>query len=252
MSKTYNKISAALLAAGMVVIPSCSKKGPDPAPVASSAAISSAAVPSETSADQGTGEKAPAPVFAYEGQLKVLAASKNIWYVEGDADMRYAITDLDMNGRYEITAAKKNHFAVYEVNADASGLDKVETPFEDGSSGPYIEEEYKLRMNKDGAYVYVARETDDSEASKTIYYYLLSLSNGKITSEMLATEIHEDNDVRYGDDEYNITKEEFKQRTDTGLPPVEHIQKVSWGDASAVAGMNDAKSLEAICFKLTK
>jgi len=42
MNKTYNKISAALLAAGMIVIPSCSKKGPEPAPVASSVATSAA------------------------------------------------------------------------------------------------------------------------------------------------------------------------------------------------------------------
>ena len=73
-----------------------------------------------------------------------------------------------------------------------------------------------------------------------------------LTSDMLATEIHEGEEVRYGDDEFNITKEEFKQKTDKGLPAVEYIQKVSWGDASAVSGMNDGKALQAICFKLTK
>lgn len=253
MNKTYNKISAALLAAGMIVIPSCSKKEPEPAPVASSVAASAAQTPVQTSAEQSTGETKPlAPVFAYEGQLDAIAASKASWYVEGDADMKYAITDLDMNGRYEITAAKKDHFAMYEVKADASGVEKIETPFEEGSQGPYIEDEYKLRMNKDGAYVYVARETDDSSSALTIYYYLVSLSNGKLTAEILATEIHENDEVRYGDDEYNITKDEFKQKTDTGLPAVEYIQKVSWGDASAVAGMNDGKAFEAICFKLAK
>lgn len=253
MNKTYNKISAALLAAGMIVIPSCSNKQPGPAPVSSSVATTSGQTPSETSAEQSTGETTlPSPVFAYEGQLSVIAASKSTWYAEGDADMKYAVTDLDMNGRYEITAAKKDSFTMYEVTADNSGLAKVETPFEAGSQGPYMEEEYKLRMNSDGVYVYVAREIDESISPIVKYYYLVSLSEGKIKADLLATETMEAEGPRYGDDEYDITKDEFKQKTDTGLPKVEHIQKVTWGDANSVAGMSDAKALEAICFKLTK
>ena len=253
MNKTYNKISAALLAAGMIVIPSCSKKEPEPAPASSSATSTAAQTPSETTAEQGNAETTlPAPVFAYEGQLAVIAASKGTWYVEGDASMKYAVTDLDMNGRYEITAAKKDSFTMYEVTADNSGIAKVETPFEAGSQGPYIEEEYKLRKNSDGAYVYVAREIDEEISPIVKYYYLVSLSEGKIKADLLATETMEAEGPRYGDDEYDITKDEFKQKTDTGLPKVEHIQKVTWGDSSAVAGMNDAKALEAICFKLTK
>ncbi|MCR4776296.1 MAG: hypothetical protein K5869_07955 [Saccharofermentans sp.] len=253
MNKTYNKISAVLLAAGMMVIPSCSKKGPGPATVTSSVAAATAQTPVETSAGESTsGTSALAPVFAYEGQLDAITAAKGTWYVEGDSDMKYAVTDLDMNGRYEITAAKKDHFAMYEVKADSSGIDKVEAPFEDGTQGPYIEAEYKLRMSKEGSYVYVARETDDTTSAVTTYYYLVSLSNGKIKADVIATEIKEDGNVRYGDDEYDITKEEFLQKTDTGLPSVEYVQKVAWGDAAAVSEMNDGKALQAICFKLTK
>ncbi len=263
MIKTYNKISAALLAAVMIVIPSCSKK--DPAPVSSSAApsvaSSDAKAPAETSAEQSTGETTlPAPVFAYEGQLEVIASSKATWYVEGDADMKYAITDLDMNGRYEITAAKKNlSFNVYEVTADNSGIAKVSTPFEAGSPGPYMEEEYKLRMNSNGEYLYVAREYEDTmnEGEVTIYYYVVSLLNGQLRANQVATEIRTTDEsgnvnIRYGDDEFEITADEFKKKTDTGLPAVEHILKVSWGDGRTVAGLNDAKALESICFKLTK
>jgi len=257
MSKTYNKISAVLLAAGMAVIPSCSKNGAQSVQVSSSAAATAMPQqsPAETSAGESNTGSVPAPVFAYEGQLGVIAASKGTWFVEGDADMKYAVTDLDMNGRYEITAAKKDHFAMYEVKADSSGLDKVSAPFEEGSTGPFIEEEYKLRLNKDGAYVYVAREADDTDSAgeTTTYYYIVSLSNGKITAEVIASEMKDaDGNIRYGDDEFQISKEDFVQKTDTGLPAVEHIQKAYWGEASAVAGMNDAKALEAICFKLTK
>ena len=251
MNKMIRTITAVLLCTGMLTVAACGQKE-EPAPTAPPTVAPSFATTSETPEASAAETSALAPVFAYEGQLDAIVAAKGTWYVEGDADMKYAVTDLDMNGRYEITAAKKDHFAMYEVKADASGVEKVATPFEDGSTGPYIEEEYKLRVNKDGAYVYVARETDDSASELTIYYYLVSLSNGKLTSDMLATEIHEGEEVRYGDDEFNITKEEFKQKTDKGLPAVEYIQKVSWGDASAVSGMNDGKALQAICFKLTK
>ena len=254
MKKTYSRISAVLLAAGMMVIPSCGKKSPEAAPVSSSAAVTAAA----SSYDAQNTEKTdpPAPVLANSAQLEVIVKSKSTWYVDGDADMRYAVTDLDMNGRYEITAAKKNQsFAMFEVTEDGTGIAKVDAPFEHGSSGPYMEEEYRLRVNKEGAYVYVAREFDEAGDSgeKTTYYYLVSLSNGKLTAELLASEmLGDDGNVRYGDDEFAISKEDFKQKTDTGLPPVEHVLTVAWGDGNAVAGMNDAKALEAICFRQTK
>ena len=254
MNKTYSRISAAMLAAGMLVIPSCSKK--EPAPASSQAAPTAAATtpaPSETHNTEET--TLPAPVFAYTGQLDAIVKAKITWFAEGDSEMRYAVTDLDMNGRYEITAAKKTSFAMYEVTEDGSGIAKVEAPFEQGSTGPYMEEEYKLRISKEGAYVYVAREADDTDSAgeTTTYYYLVSLYNGKITAEVIASEMKDsEGNVRYGDDEFQISKEDFKQKTDKGLPAVEHIQKVSWGSADAVSGMNDAKALEAICFKLTK
>ena len=266
MNRSLRTIAAVLLSLGMLVLPSCGKKEPvtspsvtSAAPAASSAASSAAPSASEPEKPSESGTL-PAPVFAYEGQLEVIAAAKSTWYVEGDGDMRYAITDLDMNGRYEITAAKKNKaFSIYEVTEDKSGVTKLKTPFEAGSPGPYMEEEYKLRMNSDGEYLYVAREYDDAlnDGEETIYYYVMSLANGVLRANQVATEIRvtdENGNVtsRYGDDEFETSAEDFKVKTDTGLPKIEHIQKVSWGDDNSVAGMNDAKSLEAICFKLTK
>lgn len=264
MNKTLRLTTAVLLALGMTVLPSCGKKEPESQPAASSGAATAAA--SSTAANPAPAESVPesetmpAPVFAYTGQLEVIAANKSTWYKDGDADMRYAITDLDMNGRYEITAAKKNQsFTVYEVTADNSSIAKVNTPFEEGSAGPYMEDEYCLRMNSDGEYLYVAREYEESmnEGEKTIYYYVVSLHNGQIRANNIATEIRKvdadgNESVRYGDDEFEISVEDFKAKTDKGLPAIQHKQKVSWGDGNAVAGMNDAKALEAICFKLTK
>lgn len=262
MKKAIKTITAVLLCTSMLAAGACGKKEPDASVTAAAASDTQAqtpAQPSETKAP-GSSEEPVAPVFAYTGQLEAIAKAKSTWFVEGDADIRYAITDLDMNGRYEITAAKKNKvFNVYEVNADGSGIDKVTTTFEQGAPGPYMEDEYDLRVNSDGEYLYVAREYDDTSVSDevTIYYYVMSLSNGKLRANQIATEIRTTDasgkvSSRYGDDEFEMTEDEFKQKTDTGLPKVEHIQKVKWGDADSVAGMNDAKALEAICFRLAK
>ena len=261
MKNRYNQLSAVLLAAGMAVIPSCGQKAPEPvSSTVTPAAATTAGTQIAPSVSPETEGSAPEPVFDYNGQLDVIAGAKNTWYVAGDSEMRYAITDLDMNGRYEITAAKKNQsFSIYEVNEDNSGITKVKTPFESGAPGPYIEEEFKLRMNSDGEYLYVAREYEDTmnEGETTIYYYVVSLTNGQLRANQIATEIRTvepdgKESVRYGDDEYEMTEAEFKATTDKNLPAIQHILKVSWGDGNAVAGMNDGKSLEHICFKLTK
>lgn len=262
MKNTYIRISAFMLAAGMVFIPSCSRKGPETSPVSSSVETTAnvATAPAETPPVQTTEGSQPEPVFASSEQLGVIIAAKNQWFVEGDAQMKYAITDLDMNGRYEITAAKKNsYFAMYEVNADKSGVTKVTTTFEAGTPGPYMEEEYNLRVNSDGEYLYVAREYEDSlnEGETTIYYYVLSLKDGHLRANQIATEIRNvdadgNENVRYGDDEYEMSEAEFKAKTDKDLPAIQYTQKVVWGDGNSVAGINDAKALEGICFKLTK
>lgn len=260
MKNAYIRISAVMLAAGFVFIPSCERKGPETSAVSSSTVTAATEVPVETSSEQPTEGTQPEPVTANSEQLEIILAAKSQWFVEGDAHMNYAVTDLDMNGRYEITAAKKNqYFAMFEVNADKSGVTRVTTSFEAGAPGPYIEDEYSLRMNSDGEYLYVAREYEDSlnEGETTIYYYVLSLKDGRLRANQIATEIRNvdedgNENVRYGDDEYEMSEAEFKAKTDTDLPAVQHIQKVAWGDGNSVSGMNDAKSLEGICFKLTK
>lgn len=259
-------MTAVLLCSGMLMASACGKKE-QPAPAVQSTAAPSAAASSEAPAASESEAGAPssseeplAPVLASSGQLDAIFKAKATWFVEGDSEMRYAITDLDVNGRYEITAAKKNKvFNMYEVNADGSGVDKVATTFEQGGPGPYMEDEYDLRINSNGEYLYVAREYDDTSVSDevTIYYYILSLSNGKLRANQIATEIRTTDasgktSSRYGDDEFEMSENEFREKTDTGLPKIEYKQKVSWGDGNAVAGMNDAKALEAICFRLVK
>lgn len=269
MNKTFRTMTAVLLCAGMLAASACSKKD-EPAPTTPPTAVPSAAAASEAPAASvaetsaasapASSEEPLAPVMAASGQLDAIFKAKATWYADGDAEMKYAITDLDMNGRYEITAAKKNKvFNVFEVKADGSGVDKVVTTFEAGAPGPYMEDEYDLRVNSNGEYLYVAREYDDTSVSDevTIYYYVLSLSNGKLRANQIATEIRTTDgsgnvSSRYGDDEFEMTEKEFKEKTDTSLPKVEYKQKVSWGDGKVVAGMNDAKALEAICFRLVK
>jgi hypothetical protein len=266
MNKKIRTMTAVMLCSAMLAASACSKKE-QPAPAVQTTAAPSAAASSEAPSASGSDASAPssseeplAPVMASSGQLDAIFKAKATWFVEGDAEMRYAITDLDMNGRYEITAAKKNKvFNVYEVNSDGSGIDKVTTTFEQGAPGPYMEDEYDLRINSNGEYLYVAREYDDAtvENEVTIYYYVMSLSNGKLRANQIATEIRTTDESgkvssRYGDEEFEMTEKEFREKTETGLPKIEYKQKVSWTDGNAVAGMNDAKALEAICFKLVK
>ena len=266
MNKTFRTIAAVLLCSGMLMASSCGKKE-QPAPAVQTTTAPSAAASSEAPTASESESIAPsesdeplAPVLASSGQLDAIFKAKATWFVEGDSEMKYAITDLDMNGRYEITAAKKNKvFMVYEVNADGSGIDKVTTTFEQDAPGPYMEDEYDLRINSNGEYLYVAREYDDTTVADevTIYYYVMSLSNGKLRANQIATEIRTTDasgktSSRYGDDEFEMSEKEFREKTDTGLPKIEYKQKVSWADGNAVAGMNDAKALEAICFRLVK
>ena len=261
MNRMIKTITSVLLCTCLYAVNACSRKAPDPVSVTTGTdAPELTNVPVSGKKIKDLSEEPHAAVSADQDQLEAIIAAKSIWYVEGDTDMLYAITDLDMNGRYEITAAKKNlAFNVYEVKDDGSGIDKVTTAFDDNTPGPYIEDEYVLRMNSDGEYLYVAREYDDSSNSDevTIYYYVMCLSYGNIRANQVATEIRTtdpsgDVSVRYGDEEYEMSADEFKEKTDTGLPNVGYIQRVAWGKASDVAGFGDAKALEAICFKLVK
>ena len=59
-------------------------------------------------------------------------------------------------------------------------------------------------------------------------------------------------EIENPDSSFSMTPEEFKNVTETSLPKITCKMTINWADGKTIAGMNDAKSLEAICFKLTK
>ncbi|MCR5340791.1 MAG: hypothetical protein K6E60_05525 [Saccharofermentans sp.] len=254
MNYTYKKISAALLAAGMIVIPSCSKKEPDNTTASSAVQTTTAASAGTETENPASSETSLAPVIADNEQLEIIFKNKAVWYEANEPERLYSITDLDMNGLYEITSSYKDTFFMYEVKADKSGVEMIDN--DSDYSCVSMDKEYALRMNKNGAYEFISREFDDLGAStgpSYVYYWRLSYSDRKLTGDLVATEIHEeDGRIWYGDDEFHMTPEEFKNVTETSLPKITCKMTINWADGKTIAGMNDAKSLEAICFKLTK
>ena len=192
MNKTIRMITAAILSLCMLAAASCSKKEPDNTPASSSAAQTTAAAttaPADTDAPASS-ETGPAPVIADNEQLEILFNAKNQWFSSGDPEQNYFITDLDMNGLYEVSVSN---------------------------------------------------------------YWKLSFSDGKLNGDIVATEIHEsDGKVRYGDDEYEMTKDEFDKVTNTSLPKVTYRMRLAKADGKALGELTSAKDLEKICFKIEK
>lgn len=257
MNKTIRMITAAILSLCMLAAASCSKKEPDNTPASSSAAQTTAAAttaPADTDAPASS-ETGPAPVIADNEQLEILFNAKKEWFSASDPELIYYITDLDMNGLYEISVSKMGEsLDMYEVKADKSGVEMVDNPFSSDSS-PEMDEVYELRLNSQGKYEYIAREYDDALGPESIYiyYWKLSFSDGKLDGDIVASEIHEsDGKVRYGDDEYEMTKDEFDKVTNTSLPKVTYRMRLAKADGKALGELTSAKDLEKICFKIEK
>ena len=258
MNKTIRMITAAILSLCMLSAASCSKKEPDNTPASSSAAQTTAAAttaPADTDAPDSS-ETGPAPVIADNEQLEILFNAKDHWFFSSDPEQTYYITDLDMNGLYEVSVSKKGQpLYMYEVKADKSGIEQVDIPFENESAGPEMDEVYELRLNSKGKYEFIAREYDDALGPESIYiyYWKLSFSDGKLNGDIVATEIHEsDGKVRYGDDEYEMTKDEFDKVTNTSLPKVTYRMRLAKADGKALGELTSAKDLEKICFRIEK
>ncbi len=131
-------------------------------------------------------------------QVQLIASLLDMWYVEaGSASLcRYAITDLDHNGRLEILTAKKNADASYtdykywEINETFDGLERLSADSPDGlgpniwvrpdDTAPLLSAYYDAQT---GYYYYVFRVQTGSFRESVL---ALSLQNGTIQEELLA------------------------------------------------------------------
>ena len=65
----------------------------------------------------------PAPAVDYDAQLAVLAANYALWVKNGEYDpYSYSVTDLDQNGRLEVTATEKDGVLCIRIADNGAGL----------------------------------------------------------------------------------------------------------------------------------
>lgn len=131
-------------------------------------------------------------------QIQLIASLLDTWYVEADSASlcRYAVTDLDHNGRLEVLTAKKNAAASYtdyeywEINEAFDGLERLSANCPDGlgpniwvrpdDTAPLLSAYYDAQT---GYYYYVFRVQAGSFRESVL---ALSLQNGTIHEELLA------------------------------------------------------------------
>lgn len=100
-----------------------------------------------------------------DNQLRIIAENKDMWTTEleyADEVYRYAISDLDHNGRYEVIVSNMGGTGLYtysrffEVNETQDGLVECTTDFMEGDSQPdIIAEKIDTYVDANGEFHYV-------------------------------------------------------------------------------------------------
>lgn len=131
-----------------------------------------------------------------DAQLGIMADNMDMWF--GNPDYAndlycYAVTDLDVNGRYELIVANcggtgnytYSHF--FEVNKSYDGLTECETNFVEGDSQPDIIEDFiTVYVDEEGVFHYIFNDYLRLGAAENyLITSAITLQNGKITSEPL-------------------------------------------------------------------
>ena len=160
----------------------------------------------------------------YREQLRLLADTQSQWQKQDEPGnvYRYAITDLDWNGRLEILAMSTRgtgvftYGSIFEVNVDGTSLLECGLPFGDGELPEMICDFVPSAFDSaDSTYYYLFR--DDIKNGYAEYYQSIQavhLENGVISSNTLgrmslvATDgvPHEE----YYKDDQPITLEEYE------------------------------------------
>lgn len=129
-------------------------------------------------------------------QLDIIADNIDLWRMEeyeGELN-RYAITDLDQNGRLEIIASNAagsglyTWSSFYEVNETRDGLTELATNFGEGESQPDMIIDEAVCYYQDGVYYYIVSDTLRNGFAEN-YFILtsLALKDGTIERTWLGT-----------------------------------------------------------------
>lgn len=161
-----------------------------------------------------------------EKQLLIMAEKKEMWLEEpefADEVYRYAVTDLDHNGRYEVIVAHMGGTGLYtysrffEVNEKYDGLEECRTEFLEGDSQPdIISEKLVAYIDENGKFHYAVYDSVKNGAAE--YYENvreLMLQDGEIKTNYIVSKSVTYNgeipDVTCSDSEGNaITEAEYE------------------------------------------
>lgn len=190
------------------------------------------------------------PVIQTE-QLMVIAANKEVWMPNPEYAndiSRYAITDLDWNGRYEIIVCNHGGTGQYtysrffEVNENLDGLTVCETDFVEGDSEPDLIFETQLNtyIDTNGAYHYAVYDSLKNGAAEYYENYrALTLKDGKITTVPIAykSTLYEAENISFTDAEGNeISEEDYKSAADRYFAGYQKtVTALGWQEVSELA-----------------
>ena len=194
--------------------------------------------------------------YTARNQMKIIAENMAMWTEEleyADEVYKYAITDLDENGRYEIIVSNMGGTGLYtysrffEVNETYDGLNECSTDFIEGDSQPdFIANHWMAYIDEDGQYHYVVQDSLRNGAAE--YYGNirgLVLENGQIKTERIAnmSVIYIDGaeNASYMDANGNpLTKETYESAADNyyvNCPKVEI--RLGWQDVRELRDEKD-------------
>jgi len=183
-----------------------------------------------------------------ENQLQIIAENQKLW--AGNPDFacdiyKYAVTDLDRNGRYEIMISNHGgtglytYTKFYEINETYDGLIECETNFREGDSQPDIilDEKLKTYTDDNGVIHYVVYDILKNGAAEYYENYSeLTLTDNKITVNPIAyrTTLYNTQTVTCTDAFGNtISEEDFENTPDTFFDGyMETLTYLGWQDAA--------------------
>jgi len=173
-----SKLAALLLAAGSsVLVCGCSDASKDGQQVAA---------PGPIIAEQ----KRSGAELTIQEQLAIFANNKSEWYVEAsDEWITYlGITDLDNNGRYELTVSREeagtyvvSQFYMYEIDTEGAGITKIKVELGDAKQMPDISLNSVMNCyeSSEGKLFYAVTDCNMKDYSDYEYInYLMNLEDG--------------------------------------------------------------------------
>ena len=167
--------------------------------------------------------------YDVDSQLAIIAKNKDMWLPDleyADEICRYAVTDLDRNGRLEMIVSNHGGTGLYtysrffEVNESFDALAECETDFPEGDSQPdlLLEETLNTYIDSDDVFHYAVYDVLKNGAAEYYENYrALKLKDGKITTVPIAykTTLYDPQNVTCTDANGNeISEEEFAEAPD--------------------------------------